>query len=88
MKVSGQSFSEQVLSLREMWASTIPGDTPATQQFGTWLMIHNRNADRVEWAIRELAIKLTKREMNEDHKIRFVSSIMNVKARETQEVAQ
>ena len=41
-------------------------------------MIHNRNADRVEWAIRELAIKLTKREMNEDHKIRFVSSIMNV----------
>ena len=88
MKIHGQSFQEQTLSLREMWQSTIPGECPAIQQFGTWLAIHHRNAERIEWAIRELAIKLTKRSMDEDYKVRFVSSIMNAKARETQGVQQ
>lgn len=78
------TFKEQSQALQEVWSSTIPGVTPALQQFGTWLMIHNRNAERIEWAIRELAIKLTKHDMDDNYKIRFVSSIMNAKVRETQ----
>jgi hypothetical protein len=88
VKVNGQSFTEQALSLRDMWQSTIPGECPAVQQFGTWLSIHRRNSQRIEWAIRELAIKLTKHQMDDEYKIKFVSSIMNAEARKTQEAAQ
>ena len=69
-------------NLRGLWQASMAGFCPPPQQFGTWLLIHNDNDALIAWGIRELAIKLTKKQMNDDHKVRFVSSVMNRKAHE------
>jgi hypothetical protein len=74
---------EQSQYLLEIWQATVPGECPPLAQFSRWLLIHDRNWRRIEWGIRELVIKLVKgKQMDDEHKIKFVSCIINAKAKE------
>jgi len=75
-------LTEKAENLRGIWMSSIEGQCPAVQQFGRWMLIHHGDDELVAWGIRELALKLNKKPMNDDHKVRFVSSVINSKARE------
>jgi ribosomal protein S6 len=79
-------ITEQGERLRALWQATINGVCPELRQFNTWLLMHGRDETFVEWGIRELAYKLQRRAMDDEYKVRFMSSIMNAERRKrTQE---
>jgi hypothetical protein len=77
----------QAETLRDLWIETVVTDCPSQLQFERWLALHGESA--VQWAVRELSSKQSRlqrngRGMDYNYKIRFVSSILNSKAK-TQE---
>jgi len=74
-------ITEQGERLKALWEAAIPGICPELRQFNTWLLMHGRDEAFIEWGIRELAYKLQRRPMDDDYKIKFVSSVLNAERR-------
>ena len=68
-------------SLEQLWATTVPTQVPAREQWVLWLGMHDEGTLR--YAVNETAMKAFRMggRMSQDHAIRYASKCMNSRTR-------